>query len=499
MSAPSGVGDEAGVPSTSGSGADAGAGSGGGEVREEMVENAVQFLKHPKVVGAGVEEKRVFMRGKGLSEAEIAEAERRAAVSGGGGTVGSQAVGSAAAAGGGGGQPPVPVYQQAAGAQRMGPSPGQQQGMAMGMAMAPGGPPPRRTRPRVTSMLLVASVLTGATYGVGWVLRRLVFPALVPVLRGVSWLRWLADLMARLSLPPQGGGGAGLSPAVTPRRDEEGARSDLAALARSVEKQFGALEARLEAMAGGVTKLENKLGEHSGQVEEAIRESAGARREVKQQVEEALRNVLPESPFAPEARAMREVREDMAAVKRVLKIDGAHDPPSPAPYWGGAEAGREWGDAIDQKLDGLSSGSSLLAQAQEAANNIISDRARKGKAPASESEEPLHMSSPQAASADHGAQGSPRAPLTPYSQSYAEVMEMLQKGITPPNVNNTLDDTPPDPEAQVKPGDSPPVPKPWSSPTGGDSFAYSKNPYLAVAKQPELGLSAQQPAGGSNN
>ena len=51
-----------------------------GAVREEMVGNAVQFLKHPKVAGAGSEEKRTFLRNKGLTEAEIAEAERRAGV-----------------------------------------------------------------------------------------------------------------------------------------------------------------------------------------------------------------------------------------------------------------------------------------------------------------------------------------------------------------------------------------------------------------------------------
>ena len=472
-----------------------------GAVREEMVGNAVQFLRHPKVAGAGSEEKRTFLRNKGLTEAEIAEAERRASV-----PAGVPGVGGGAGVPVRGGAPPVPVYQQAAEGARMGHSGAAAAQMRMGLGPPPP-PPPQRRSPRVTSVLLVASVLTGATYGVGWVMRRLVFPSLVPVLRGVSWLRWLADLMARLSLPPLP---SPASPPGTPRGVEALARSDLKALAMSVEKQFGALEARLEAMASGVVKLESKLGEHHGQVDQAIKETrasvVSARLEVKQQVEEAVRNAMPESPFAPEARAMREVREDMAAVKRVLKIDGQESagrgssgtraPPSPIPYWpadGGA--GQEWGDAIDQRLDGLSSGSSLLAQAQEAANNIISDRARKGKAPASESEEPMH-GSPQSPGTQDVQEALPPLPLTPYSQSYAEVMEMLQKGITPPNVNTELDDTPPDPNAQVQPGASPPASKPWSSP--GSYGSYSKNPYLAVARQPELGKSTLS-SNGSNS
>eukprot|EP00890_Picochlorum_soloecismus_P006169 jgi/Picsp_1/6553/NSC_03896-R1_peroxin pex14 len=47
------------------------------EIRSEQVENAVGFLSHPKVRGSPVSSKREFLKGKGLTEAEIDEAFRR--------------------------------------------------------------------------------------------------------------------------------------------------------------------------------------------------------------------------------------------------------------------------------------------------------------------------------------------------------------------------------------------------------------------------------------
>ena len=45
-------------------------------LRDDQVQSAVQFLKHPKVQGASLEERKKFLVKKGLSNAEIDEAIR---------------------------------------------------------------------------------------------------------------------------------------------------------------------------------------------------------------------------------------------------------------------------------------------------------------------------------------------------------------------------------------------------------------------------------------
>ena len=47
-------------------------------LREDLLANAVGFLQHPRVVGSQEADKRAFLERKGLTEAEIAEAFRRA-------------------------------------------------------------------------------------------------------------------------------------------------------------------------------------------------------------------------------------------------------------------------------------------------------------------------------------------------------------------------------------------------------------------------------------
>lgn len=53
-----------------------GGGGGGGALREDQVQNAVQFLGHPKVQRASLEQRRKFLRNKGVTDAEFDEAVR---------------------------------------------------------------------------------------------------------------------------------------------------------------------------------------------------------------------------------------------------------------------------------------------------------------------------------------------------------------------------------------------------------------------------------------
>lgn len=46
-----------------------GGGGGGGALREDQVQNAVQFLGHPKVQRASLEQRRKFLRNKGVTDA----------------------------------------------------------------------------------------------------------------------------------------------------------------------------------------------------------------------------------------------------------------------------------------------------------------------------------------------------------------------------------------------------------------------------------------------
>lgn len=48
------------------------------EFREDLLRNAVAFLKHPSVVGTPLARRVAFMKGKGLTSAEIEEALTRA-------------------------------------------------------------------------------------------------------------------------------------------------------------------------------------------------------------------------------------------------------------------------------------------------------------------------------------------------------------------------------------------------------------------------------------
>ncbi len=85
---------------------------------EDQITNAVAFLTHPKVRESTEASKRSFLKSKGLSEADIDEAFRRAgpASASAPATSASPASTSAAGAGGAQQQPPKPWERQPAGA-----------------------------------------------------------------------------------------------------------------------------------------------------------------------------------------------------------------------------------------------------------------------------------------------------------------------------------------------------------------------------------------------
>ena len=63
-----------------------------------------------------------------------------------------------------------------------------------------------------------------------------------------------------------------------------------------------------------------------------------------------------------------------------------------------------------------------------------------------------------------------------YPQSFHEVMEMVSKGITPPNVRTDIKDTPPDPNRPPSEPRSQPVRKPWEQRGGGGSVSPGNGP-----------------------
>ena len=52
-----------------GGGGGGGSSGGGGALREDQVQNAVQFLNHPKVQRASLDQRRKFLRNKGVTDA----------------------------------------------------------------------------------------------------------------------------------------------------------------------------------------------------------------------------------------------------------------------------------------------------------------------------------------------------------------------------------------------------------------------------------------------
>ncbi|GFR48938.1 hypothetical protein Agub_g10945 [Astrephomene gubernaculifera] len=83
-----------------------------------------------------------------------------------------------------------------------------------------------------------------------------------------------------------------------------------------------------------------------------------------------------------------------------------------------------------------------------------------------------------------GARTLPRAPpeQPAYPQSFHEVMEMVQKGITPPNVRTDINDAPPDPTRPLSEPRLPPPSKPWERNT--TAATTTNNPASASATAP---------------
>ena len=50
-------------------------------LREDVIQNAIKFLSNPNVKGTSIEQRRSFLRGKGLSNEEVEESFRRIVVS----------------------------------------------------------------------------------------------------------------------------------------------------------------------------------------------------------------------------------------------------------------------------------------------------------------------------------------------------------------------------------------------------------------------------------
>ncbi|KDD74251.1 hypothetical protein H632_c1456p0, partial [Helicosporidium sp. ATCC 50920] len=89
------------------------------------------------------------------------------------------------------------------------------------------------------------------------------------------------------------------------------------------------------------------------------------------------------------------------------------------------------------------------------------------------SPEPASRASPSAAGDDPGARArrafgaeaaEPEdADRAPHPPSYMQVLEMLEKGETPPGIRSDIDDKAPDPEAAPPPAKLAPRPKPWEA------------------------------------
>ena len=86
-----------------------------------------------------------------------------------------------------------------------------------------------------------------------------------------------------------------------------------------------------------------------------------------------------------------------------------------------------------------------------------------------------------------------------YPQSFHDVMQMVSKGITPPNVRTDINDKPPDPTRALSEPRSKPLLKPWERPSGDAASALASEAAPSAAQWAALALppAADGPAVGN--
>ncbi|KAK9837860.1 hypothetical protein WJX74_006450 [Apatococcus lobatus] len=393
---------------------------------EVKVQNAVAFLSHPKVKSASVESKRSFLEGKGLNAAEIDEGFRRVpeAITGGVGA-GAQTVPTK----------PFPVGGSATTLNAL--QPGQAAYPQQIVVHQP--PPVPQPQPiRWTQVVVGAGALLAGAYAV----KQYVIP-----FTSQAYERWAGKPLFGQSAA------------------EKAAEARTAELiAKAIQAQTSELRSAVDSLKEMVKGLDRAPapGLHSDTL--SLSDLRSELRTFATSLSEfGSTGANTTSSSSSDVKALQEELRQLKA----MVADSSHrprQPPDSHAVQGGHGASRagaqhKWGSSYGEQ----ESPSSFNGDPGHASSNGGVGDARPG-APAVGAMPASTPSTPP-----------------PHPASYMEVLDMLERGETPPNVRKDINDKPPNPNLAPPAAKLKPRPKPWEIANG--HVAQSGEPAAASTAQ----------------
>ena len=451
--------DDDGLTGTLGGSGDAAAGVTKSEPpappREEMVANAVAFLRHPQVATSPEHSKRAFLEKKGLTEPEIAEAFRR---------VPQEAVTNAADG--------ADAKTKAANDAKDPKGASKEQGLRWTQVVARAGAAvaavswaykafrpksdsdsPGASAPRVPPPLPSAAETRDAELSAS--AERTAAALAQAVAAAEAAQRDAAEARARAAAAERARDLAAPPP---PSLTADDVSTAVEAAKRDLRRELESVVARAVREAR-IANESDSLGGPLGSLAtpEGLESSAGVRRELA-----AIKAMLASSPLVS-------ANANAVSQRRATRLDG--DSARTPPDVGDVRTPRMRAEAFSFGEDAsVLGGSASPEQDSEEAISSGGDRfvssfpdvvvppsAGKSRAslasPAGDSKTPAngHGSSPPSTPAD-----------PPHPASYRDVLDMLDKGLTPPGIRD-IDDKPPDPSRAVPRAQVEPRRKPWEA------------------------------------
>jgi hypothetical protein len=450
--------DDDGLTGTLGGSGDAAAGVTKSEPpappREEMVANAVAFLRHPQVATSPEHSKRAFLEKKGLTEPEIAEAFRR---------VPQEAVTNAADG--------ADAKTKAANDAKDTKGASKEQGLRWTQVVARAGAAvaavswayktfrpksdsdsPGASAPRVPPPLPSAAASDASTASAS--AERTAAALAQAVAAAEAAQRDAAEARARAAAAERARDSAAPPP---PSLTADDVSTAVEAAKRDLRRELESVVARAVREAR-IANESDSLGGPLGSLAtpEGLESSAGVRRELA-----AIKAMLASSPLVS-------ANANAVSQRRATRLDGDT---ARTPDVGDDRTPRMRAEAFSFGEDAsVLGGSASPEQDSEEAISRGGDRfvssfpdvvvppsAGKSRAslasPAGDSKTPAngHGSSPPSTPAD-----------PPHPASYRDVLDMLDKGLTPPGIRD-IDDKPPDPSRAVPRAQVEPRRKPWEA------------------------------------
>eukprot|EP00164_Ancoracysta_twista_P003735 GFYU01005008.1.p1 GENE.GFYU01005008.1~~GFYU01005008.1.p1 ORF type:complete len:533 (-),score=112.70 GFYU01005008.1:80-1636(-) len=369
-------------------------------LREDQIGNAVKFLSHPSVSSSPEQNKKDFLRKKGLTDAEIAEAFRRV---------------------GPGTTPAAPQY--AAPVQQYAPP---------GQYAPPQGMPAQQIVPAQPQSIVKPVLLaTSAVVGIGGLFAYLAHMYFNRNGKGDdsnnntgSSTIVKVEEVETVALPD-----AGLVKVST---EIDNLKQELSDLAKSIDSQTKELKS-------GFSSIERL----TKSIEDERKEAAQKQTKQYDDLKSELKSTFRESN-APST-DMSSIRDDISSLKQVvgkLAMSTAAAAAQPQPQ-----------GQSQRRPPSMPSPSQSPASSSKAFNPF--EAVATGNVPPEVSEAMNGK-----AGGDAAAPPAATAEATPYSKSFIDVMNMVQNGETPPGIRQ-IDSTPPDPNVPLKKSTKGPPTKPW--------------------------------------